>query len=39
MMAIELDKRDDWKELGLSKIQSAEVIAKIKKLLLKDDKS
>ena len=33
MMAIELDKRDDWKELGLNNIQSAKVIAEIKKLL------
>jgi hypothetical protein len=39
MMAIELDKRDDWKELGLNNIQSAKVIAEIKKLLLKDDGS
>ena len=36
MMAIELDKRDDWKELGLNNNQSAKVIAEIKKLLLKD---
>jgi len=34
-VAIELDK-DDWKELGLSGLQSAKVIAVIKKLLLKD---
>ena len=35
-VAIELDK-NDWKELGLSGLQSAKVIAGIKKLLLKDD--
>ena len=35
-VAIELDK-NDWKELGLSGLQSAKVIAGIRKLLLKDD--
>ena len=40
MVAIELDKRDDWKALGLNNIQSAKVIAELRhfqKLLLKDE--
>jgi hypothetical protein len=30
MVAIELDKRDDWKALGLNNIQSAKVIAELR---------